>query len=63
MICPGCNKPLKITHTYSAGSTEKTQSAHCTSCGKVFTLVTKILREVTRKGEGAFAEAKRRKRV
>jgi len=40
MKCEHCDVRLKITHSYSAGSAAKTQTAKCPKCGRKYTAVT-----------------------
>ena len=53
--CPECQNRLNVKRTYSAGAAGQTQETICLRCGKRFTAVTLVLREVDRWGLGAFA--------
>lgn len=52
MICPKCERKMKVTHTYTANSAGKTQRVAC-DCGVVGTCVTILTTTDVRKGTGA----------
>ena len=59
MECPRCNQPMRVTHSYSAGRTGRTQRQVCEACGKVVTVVARIAHEDPKRGQGAAAVAKK----
>lgn len=58
MICPKCERKMKVTHTYTANSAGKTQRVAC-DCGVVGTSVTILMTIDVRKGTGAKSVADR----
>ncbi len=55
MNCINCKIKLRVTHTYSAGDSGKTQSLVCPKCEKRY-VVTAVCEEASQ-GEGAYAKA------
>jgi len=58
MNCVTCGGQLKISHSYRAGGTAKTQRGVCEACGRAFTIIA-VVQEETTQGNGAYALAKR----
>jgi hypothetical protein len=59
MKCPSCKRGrLKVTNVITTGS-GKTSAAECPTCRKRFTFVLVLFREITQRGDGPHAVAKR----
>lgn len=61
MICPKCQRKMKVTHTYTANSAGKTQRVAC-DCGVVGTSITILMTTDVRKGTGAKSVADKMRR-
>ena len=61
MNCPKCDKKLKVTHRYTAGSNAGTQRLQCSdsTCNTVVTCTVLMENIDPRYGEGAAALAKK----
>ena len=59
MTCPVCGKRCRITQTFKVADGSKTHIAQCVPCDKVFTLLTVVVTEATRRGKGAYALARK----
>jgi hypothetical protein len=62
MICTwgDCGGKMKVTHTYGAGTSAKTQRLRCLKCKRVTTAVT-MYSKADGYGKGAAAQAKKLK--
>lgn len=59
MNCPKCSKPMKVTHSYTAGATARTQRLECVHCGTVAVAQAMIVLLNPGYGQGAESLAKR----
>lgn len=61
MRCQKCHGELRVTHTYAVSNYAKTATLACLECGRKYTLYSEILGEASGYGQGAAAEATRRR--
>lgn len=61
MLCPKCNKPMRVTNTFNAGKSAKTQRLECPdiACGTSGTAVVFVFNTDPILGEGAKSVARK----
>ena len=59
MTCERCGGRLRVMHTYKVAPHGKTQDAVCEGCRLRVTMVTFVMAKVERRGDGAYAVAKK----